>query len=647
MDPRRARGAHRPFSAEGLEPRTLLSTSGVASQAEVGSAVASGQLTDFFVRFKSTTSARQSNLAIRAVGGTVTQTYPDGSRLVEVANQAAVNRAVVRLSGNPLVVYAQANTEIKVASAVYPNDPTFGYSWGLNNINDVDIDAPEAWGITTGNPYTVVAVLDTGIDLTNPDLASRIWTNPYNDAASGYPYDIHGWNFVANNNNVQDNNGHGTFVSSIIGAAGNNGTGIAGVAWNVQIMPVKFLDANGVGSTDTAVSAIYYAVNHGAKVINASWGGIDFTQPLYDAVAYANAHNVVFVTAAGNEGVNNDYTPSYPSSLRLPNELSVAAVDSNGQLPSFSNYGARTVDLAAPGVSILGDYPTAFSANGLQVLSGTSMSTAYVSGVAALLAGVHPELTAAQLVQRINATAKPLPGLAGKVITGGIVDAYRALGATDAEVQTIILGSNEFYAHQGGTLSGFITGLYQDLLSRNPDPAGLAYWSSLITAGGATRSAVATAILSSPEALATEVAGYYQTDLGRTAPISVLKTDPGVLNWVQLIYSGISPQSVETYILASGEYLKAHGASPVPVVAAWYPKVLGRPADSYGLAVWSNVLWSGVAPITVIQAINNSPEAKVTRVAQYFTRYLGRPTTLAGLKADPGIVAFGASLLST
>ena len=652
MTPRQSRSAHRRFECEGLEPRTLLATSGGATLAEVGPAVGSHStdtpdLDEFFVKFQANRTPRQTSAAIRAVGGTVVATYPDGTQLVEVASHAAVERAVQRLSDNPHVVYAQANATIQVAAAIYPNDPTFGYSWGLNNPNDVDIDAPEAWGITTGNPYTIVAVLDTGIDLSNSDMASRIWTNPYNDAAIGYPNDIHGWNFVANSNNVQDNNGHGTFVSSIIAAAGNNATGIAGVAWNVQIMPVKFLDANGVGSTDRAVSAIYYAVNHGAKVINASWGGIDFTQPLRDAVAYANAHNVVFVTAAGNEGTNNDVSPSYPASLRLPNELSVAAVDSNGQLPYFSNYGVRTVDLAAPGVSILGDYPTAFSANGLQVLSGTSMATAYVSGVAALLAGAHPELSAAQLVQRINATAKPLPGLAGKVITGGIVDASRALGATDTEVQTIILGSDEFYAHQGGTVSGFVTGLYQDLLARNPDQGGLAYWSSLITAGTVTRSGVASAFLTSPEGRATEVAGFYQTDLGRTTPVNVLKTDPGVLGWVQLINSGVSPRSVEAFILASNEYLQAHGASPAPVVAAWYQNVMGRPADAAGLATWAGFLWSGATPLSVIQAFQNTTEAKVTRVARWFTRYLGRPTTLANLKADPGIVALGTNTLST
>ena len=644
--------ARRPLRAEGLEPRTLLATNLISPRVEIGPIASSTSdtsttLTNFFVRFQPAVANARAEAMLQALGGTTEATYPDGTRLVQEGSPEQVASVVARLRSSPLVVYAEPNQVIQATAAVYPNDPTFGSSWGLNNANDVDIDAPEAWSITTGNPYTIVAVLDTGIDLSNPDMASRIWTNPYNDAAMGYPYDIHGWNFVANNNNVQDNNGHGTFVSSIIGAAGNNATGIAGVAWNVQIMPVKFLDASGVGTTDRAVASIYYAVNHGAKVINASWGGIDFTQPLNDAVAYANAHNVVFVTAAGNEGINNDYVPTYPASLRLPNELSVAAVDSNGQLPSFSNYGVRTVDLAAPGVSILGDYPYSFSRNGLQVLSGTSMSTAFVSGVAALLAGVHPELSAAQLVQRINATAKPLPGLAGKVATGGIVDAYRALGSTEAELQTAILGSAEFFAHQGGTVTGFVTGLYQDLLGRNPDPAGLAYWSSFITLGTASRNAVAAAILASPESRATEVAGWYQTDLGRTTPLAVLKTDPGVLHWVQIIISGVRPQNVEALILSSPEYLQAYGASPPPVVAAWYQNVLGRSADPVGLALWSSFLWNGATPLAVIQSFQSTNEAKVTRVARWFSKYLGRPNTLADLKADPGIGAFAVNLISS
>ena len=227
-----------------------------------------------------------------------------------------------------------------------------------------------------------------------------------------------------------------------------------------------------------------------------------------------------------------------------------------------------------------------------------------------------------------------------------MVDAYQALGSSDAEVQAAILGSNEFYAHAGGTVAGFVTGLYQDLLDRNPDAGGLAFWSSVVISGAATRSAVAAAILGSAEAKATEVAEWYQTDLGRTTPISVLKNDPGVLSWVQRLNSGASPESVEAAILSSVEYLKAHGGSPPPVVAAWYLNVMGRSADPGGQTYWANLLWAGATPGTVIQAFQNTAEAKTTRVARWFSRYLGRPATLATLKADPGVAAFAGNLLS-
>ncbi len=644
------RVARRHLGLEGLEARALLTLASASPVAQVGPISASEissatSLPTFFVKFTPGTLGSQQAAALSLVRGTVSQTYPDGSELVREPNSAAVAAAVKTLSANPLVMYAQGNTVIKSEAAVVPNEATFPYSWGLNNSNDVDIDAPDAWGVTTGNFYTIVAVLDTGIDLTNQDFAGHIWTNPYNDAASGYPNDVHGWNFVANTNNVNDNNGHGTFVSSILGAVGNNTTGVAGVAWNVQIMPVKFLDSNGVGTTDRAVSAIYYAVNHGARVINASWGGIDFTQPLRDAITYANAHNTVFVTAAGNNGTNNDVTASYPASLRLPNELSVASVDINGNLPYFSNYGSQTVDLAAPGVSILGDYPTAFSATGTTVLSGTSMSTAYVSGVAALVASVHPEYTAAQIVQRIDATVKPLPALAGKVITGGIVDAYRAIGSTDSQVQAAILGSNEFYVHSGSTAQGFVTSLYVDLLNRSPDANGLAYWSNIVQTGAATRTQVAAAILGSNEAEATEVAGWYQTDLGRTTSIDTLKSDSGVQHWVSILNSGVSPENVEALLLSSSEYLNAHGSSPTPVVAAWYQNVMGRTADSGGAAVWANFLAAGQTPFSTLQAFQATSEAKTTRVARWFTRYLGRTASLSSLKADAGVQSLAAGLV--
>ena len=650
MNHRTARSSRRTFRFETLESRALLAGGVASSPALAAVAAPASELgavsSRVFVKFNATASLAQENAVIHSTGGSLSLVYPDGLTLIQLGNEAEVASAIKQLEANSLVVYAQADQEIHDAAAVYPNDPGFPYEWGLNNANNIDIDAPEAWGITTGSPSTIVAVLDSGLDLSNPDFANRIWTNPTNDAAAGYPNDTHGWNFVSNTNNVNDDNGHGTFVTSEIAAAGNNLTGVAGVAWNVQIMPVKFLDANGDGTTDTAVSAIDFAVDHGAKVINASWGGIDYTQPLYDAIAYANAHNVVFVTAAGNDGTDNDVVPSYPASLHLPNELSVAAVDSNGQLPSFSNYGPNTVDLAAPGVNILGDYPTALAASGLQVLSGTSMSTAYVTGVIALLEGLHPNYTATQIVQRIDSTTKALPSLAGKTITGGMVDAYQALATTDTDVRSTILAADEYYNAHGATPQGFVTGLYLDVLDRGTDPGGLAYWSGLLQAGTSTRQQVVTAIIDSTEAKATEVAEWYQADLGRTASIDVLKTDAGVGFWTRLLTEGYSDETVESYILASPEYLLGHGASPPTVAAAWYENLTGRAADSSGLTTWSNFLWAGETPLSVVRAFQATPEAKATKVARWYSRYLARTSDLATLKTDPGVLAFASTLVN-
>ena len=405
---------------EALEPRALPSTDLIGPTPVPTSDVADR----LFVRFAPDTpdSVIQADLA--AVGGRVLQSYPDGPDLVTVSSGAARAAAVGRLERDRAVLYAEPDIAVQAkAAAVYPNNPYFGVEWGLSNANGVSIDAPQAWSVTTGNPATIVAVLDTGIDLSDPAFAGRIWTNPDPSGSDGYPGDVHGWNFVSNTPDVQDDDGHGTHVSGILGATGNNGYGVAGVDWNAQIMPVKVLDASGNGTTDEVVSGIYYAVEHGARVINASWGGGPFSQALDDAIQFAAIHNVVFVTAAGNDGTNSDIVPSYPGSYRLPNEITVAAVDSSGNLASFSDYGPHTVDLAAPGVGIWSTIPGSFAE-----YSGTSMATPFVSGVVSLLAGIHPDSSATQLVQQVLATTKPLPGLSGKTITGGMVDAAQAVG---------------------------------------------------------------------------------------------------------------------------------------------------------------------------------------------------------------------------
>lgn len=404
---------------DSLEPRRLLSTG------DPGRA-------DLLVRFKATAGPIRVDSLLVSVRAEVVRSYTAGPTLISVPAGSAA-KTLRKLDRSPLVAYAQRDAGIARVAGI-PSDGQFARQWGLNQANNVDIDAPQAWNVTTGSAATIVAVIDSGLDVDHPEFAGRLWTNPAEAAdgtqdadRNGLVGDVHGWNFVTNTADISDDNGHGTHVAGILAATGNNGVGVAGVDWNARLMILKTIDGEGGGSIDAAIRAIYYAVDHGARVINASWSGNFFSRPLADAVRYAASRNVVVVTAAGNADIgtmaaNNDQTPSYPANFQRPNILSVAAIDSRGKLASFSNYGAKTVTLAAPGAGILSTVP-----GGYDVYSGTSMATPYVSGVASLLIGLHPEMTAKQVVNRISHTVKPLAGLKGKTITGGMVDAYQAI----------------------------------------------------------------------------------------------------------------------------------------------------------------------------------------------------------------------------
>lgn len=427
----RLRRAVRP-RLEALDDRMLLSgiaplvTGPVLPEAEVAAA------NRLLIRFRPGTSPAAESALLAATNTILVTSYPDGPSVVKGGAGFDPTGALETFQTSPLIAYAQPDARITLSETSrslptvapnYPNDASFGSQWGLNAPNDIDIDAPEAWAVTAGNASTIVAVLDSGVDLRNADLVNRLWVNA---AASRGRGTIYGWNFVNNNGNVQDGNGHGTHVAGVIAATGNNRSGVVGVDWRARIMPLKILDSAGAGSLSTAVAAVYFAVNHGARVINASWGSDVPDQALADAVRYADQNGVVFVNAAGNDSVNNDLVPTFPGAYRTPNMLVVAAVDSNGNLASFSNYGARSVDIAAPGVSILSTYLTRLG--GRATLTGTSMATPFVTGVVSLLVGLHPNWNAEQLVQRILATAKPLASLAGRTVSGGMVDAAQALG---------------------------------------------------------------------------------------------------------------------------------------------------------------------------------------------------------------------------
>ncbi len=314
------------------------------------------------------------------------------------------------------------------------NDPSLSQLWGMTKI-----DAQDAWNVTTGATganRVVVAVIDTGVDYTHPDLAANIWTNTAeiagngaDDDHDGFVNDVHGYNFVSNTGNPMDDNGHGTHVSGTIAAAGNNSLGVTGVNWSASIMALKFMDSTGSGYLSDAIRAINYATMErtqhsvNVRVINASWGGGGFSSAMQTAIQAANDAGILFVAAAGNSGTNNDVAAQYPANYTPPNVISVAASDQNDHLASFSCYGATTVDLAAPGVSIYSTVPN----NRYAYYSGTSMATPMVSGVAALAWAYKPNASVADIKNAILQGVDHISSLSGKVASGGRLDAYNTL----------------------------------------------------------------------------------------------------------------------------------------------------------------------------------------------------------------------------
>jgi len=373
---------------------------------------------------------------IRAHGGRIKYVY----NIIPAIACELPEQATDALRKNPNVKFVEPDYEVYID--VTPNDPRFSELWGLHNTGqtggapDADIDAPEAWDIQTGSSSMVIAVIDTGVDYKHVDLSANIWTNPgeiagngIDDEGNGYVDDVYGWDFYNNDNNPMDDHRHGTHCAGTIAAVGNNGAGVVGVNWAAKIMALKFLSAGGSGYTSDAIAAVQYATmmkqQRGIPVIamSNSWGGGGFSQALKDAITAADNAGILFIAAAGNSDSNNDLLPHYPSSYDVPNVIAVAATDHKDALASWSNYGATSVDLAAPGVSILSTVLN----NGYSLLSGTSMATPHVSGVSALIKAQAPAYTHLQIKDLILSSVDPVPGLSGKMVTGGRLNAYNAL----------------------------------------------------------------------------------------------------------------------------------------------------------------------------------------------------------------------------
>ena len=355
---------------------------------------------------------------------------------------------------------ATESSEKITPQATTPNDPGYSQLWGLNNTGqsagtaDADIDAPEAWDIQKGNQNLVIGVIDTGVDYNHPDLVGNIWTNPGEIAGdgidndnNGYIDDTRGWDFAYNDNNPMDGHGHGTHVSGTIAGKGNNGVGVTGVAWNAKIMPLKMFDDTGSGGyTSNAILAINYATAKGVKLTNNSWGGGGYSQALSDAINTAGQQGALFIASAGNATQNTDVTPSYPASYNLSNIISVASTTRTDGLSYFSNYGATTVDLGAPGSDIYSAWPNST----YNTISGTSMASPHVTGAAALLWSQNPTWTAQQVKNKLMQTTDPISALSGKTVTGGRLNINNALaGSTPPPSTNIAATDTGWYDNSG------------------------------------------------------------------------------------------------------------------------------------------------------------------------------------------------------
>jgi subtilisin family serine protease/subtilisin-like proprotein convertase family protein len=430
----------------------------------------------------------------------------NGLFAVNLRTNIGVTRGVKHFQLQRGVAYAEPDYVIR--ADLTPNDPSYGTLWGMNNTGqsggtvDADIDAPEAWDVSTGGGSVTVGVIDTGIDYRHQDLYKNVWINQseiptairnnltdfdgdgritfwdlnnasnqgagkitdingngyidggdiltasgsggwadgVNAGENSFTDDLVGWNFVSNNNNPLDDNNHGSHVSGTIGAIGNNSVGVVGVNWKAQFAALKFLNSNGSGSTSGAINALNYATARGIKVTNNSWGGGGFSQSLSDAITSAQNAGGIFVAAAGNAGTNNDQVPNYPSNYPQPNVVAVGASTRTDARASFSSYGATTVDVFAPGASILSTTRN----NTYSTFDGTSMATPHVVGAIALVWDNHPTWTYQQVIDVIKATVDVKPAFQGISVTGGRLNVNGAIRYSFADTAGPKVNSSSF-----------------------------------------------------------------------------------------------------------------------------------------------------------------------------------------------------------
>jgi Subtilase family/FG-GAP-like repeat len=404
------------------------------------------------LRYKEGTAPETVQALHQQLNATVLREFPlvHGLQVVQIGEGSSISEALAYYRRSSTVLYAEPDYIVQAVGA--PNDPDFPSQWSLQNTGQdggtpgADIHATQAWSLTTGSPNVVVGVIDTGVDYNHQDLAGNIWsaTAPFSvttqtGAVVQCPAGAHGFNMVTDSCDPMDDNGHGSHVSGTIGAVGNNGIGVAGINWQVQILACKFLDASGSGDTESAIAClnlIKKLKDGGVNIVvtNNSWGGTDASQALHDAIEATMQDGVLFIAAAGNDFSDNDELPVYPASFYLPNLIAVAATDRNDMVVTFSNTGKRTVHIAAPGRDILSTTPN----NTYSYDSGTSMATPHVTGGVALLKAQNPALDWRGIKNLILDSGDTLTA-AQETITQKRLNAYGAMTCTNGTVGSRLL----------------------------------------------------------------------------------------------------------------------------------------------------------------------------------------------------------------
>ncbi|HTE16885.1 MAG TPA: S8 family peptidase, partial [Armatimonadota bacterium] len=418
---------------------------GATLRTEDGAEYLPGKL---IVRFKDGATQELAASLHSKLGAEVVQTFRMMPEVQVVAVKGDLKDAQAAYLADPRVAYAEPNYVYRISGArtsAMPNDPRFGELWGMNNtgqsggVADTDINAPEAWELTTGSTSAgVITVIDTGIDYTHPDLKDNMWVNPgeipgngLDDDANGYVDDVHGINAITGSGNPMDDNDHGSHCSGTIAGRGNNGVGVAGVNWSAKLMGCKFLDASGGGTLADAIECLDYVhmmktrANNPVDIIatSNSWGGGGFTQAMLDGIIQHRNDGILFIAAAGNAAANNDTTAAYPNSYFVSNVISVGAHDRSNNMASFSSYGRRNVHITAPGVAVL----STTKGNTYQSFDGTSMATPHVSGLVGLLKAQDPNRDWVQLKNLVLTGGVAATHSNGKTLTG------KRLRAVDAD----------------------------------------------------------------------------------------------------------------------------------------------------------------------------------------------------------------------